>query len=307
MGMEALRRRIAGIVGRVEGIMGVAVRDVETGEEIGIRADEPFPMASVCKTPILVEAYRRAESGTLSLDKRVEISRATRTFGSGLFNFFDEGLTPTVRDLILMMIVVSDNAATDLVLKELGGPAAVTEAMRQLGLPAIHLDRTIRQLLADIYAAIDSRTCDLDYFALEALRTEDSELAAKLRDPEAARAGIRAATQGRDTATPRDIARLYAQIARNECASPDSCAAILQTLERQQLKGRLPRELPPYTRFAHKTGSLGPGTVCNDSGLLFVGDHPIAIAVFSREVVQPPAATNTAIARIGRAVYEHFA
>ena len=305
--METLRTQIAEIVNGVDGIMGVAVQNVETGEEIGIRADEAFPMASVCKTPVLVDAYRRVEAGTLSLDTRIEITRETRTFGSGLFNFFDEGLRPTLRDLLLMMIVVSDNAATDLVLAQLGGPSAVTATMRTLGLPSIRLDRTIQQLIADIYTATDSRTTGLDYYAIEALFEEDRELVARFRNAALVRPALASATEGRDQASPRDIVRLYAQIARSECAKPETCALILKTLERQQLKTRLPRDLPPYTRFCHKTGTLGPGTITNDSGLLFLDEKPIAIAVLSKQVVQEPALTNTALAQIGLAVYRHFA
>lgn len=307
MGMEALRRRLAGIVGRVQGVTGVAVQDVETKEEIGVRADEPFPMASVCKTPILVDAYRRADAGTLSLDSRLPITRETRTPGSGLFNFFDEGIQPTLRDLLLLMIVVSDNAATDMVLGQVGGPAAVTETMRTLGLPHIRLDRTIKELLGDIFTHLDARATGLDYHALETLVEENEEVAARFHDLDASRAAVTAATPGRDEATPRDIARLYAQIARNECAKPETCEAILKTLERQQLNTRLPALLPPFTRFCHKTGTLGPGTVTNDSGVLFVNERPVAVAALSKQVTQPPHATNTALARIGLAVYDHFA
>jgi beta-lactamase class A len=304
--LQTLQRRLAGIVGRVQGRMGVAVRDVETGDEIGIHADEPFPMASVCKTPILVHTYRMAEASQVSLDTRTEFTTAHRTPGSGLFNFFDAGVQLTLRDLLLMMIVVSDNAATDLVLAQVGGPAAVTATMRELGLPNIRLDRTIRQLLADVVSPIEPRTVGLDYDALQTLYAEE-EVAAKFRDADAVRAAIREATQDRDVATPRDIARLYAQIERNECASAESCEAIRTTLERQVLRGRLPRELPPNTKVCHKTGTLGYGAVTNDSGLIYINDKPVAVAVLSRDVVQPPAQTNTAIAHIGRAVYDHFA
>lgn len=304
--MRTLLRRLAGIAGRVPGVMGIAVHDVETGEEIGVHADEPFPMASVCKTPILVHTYRMAEAGKADLDTRTMFTRAHRTPGSGLFNFFDEGLQLTLRDLLLMMIVVSDNAATDLVLSQIGGPQAVTATMRQLGLGHIHLDRTIRQLLGDIAAQIEPRTVGLDYDSLQTLYSEE-EVAVKFRSLESVRAAIHATTQEQDTATPRDIARLYAQIARHECASPESCEAILTTLERQVLRGRLPRELPSNTRVCHKTGTLGYGTVTNDSGLIYVQEKPVAVAVLSRDVQQAPARTNTAISHVGRAVYEHFA
>ena len=304
MGMKMLRRRIGAIVDWVDGAMGVAVQDVVSGEEIGVSPDEFFPMASVCKTPILVEAYRRAEAGRLSLTKRVAITRATRVAGSGLLNYCEEGLRPCLRDLLLLMIVVSDNAATDLILRELEGPEGVTAAMRQLDLGNIRLDRTIRQLLEDIHLAIDPASRGLDYFQLQALLEADDNAA--YRDDERVFAAVRDTTADRDIATPRDIARLYGLIARNECAGAETCQAILKTLERQQLRGRLPRNLPPHTRCCHKTGTLGNGNVCNDTGLIFVGDRPVAVAVLSKNVRQDPSATSTAIARIGRIVYDHF-
>ena len=83
MGIQMLRRRIASIVDWVDGRMGVAILDVTTGEETGISSEDLFPMASVCKTPILVAAYRYVEAGRLALDKRIEITRDTRVAGTG--------------------------------------------------------------------------------------------------------------------------------------------------------------------------------------------------------------------------------
>ncbi len=307
MGIKMLRRRIASIVDHVDGQMGVAVHDVTTGDEIGISADELFPMASVCKTPILVAAHRQADAGCLALGDRIEITHDTRVHGSGLLNFCDEGLRPSLRDLLLFMIVVSDNAATDLVLSLVGGPAGVTSVMRELGLADIRLDRTIRQLLTDIHLAIDPNAGRLDYHELEALLKTDDRVRAIFRDSARGFDAIQAATADRDEATPRDIARLYKLLARGECASKESCDTAMETLERQQLRGRLPRNLPPNVRCCNKTGTLGNGTVCNDTGLIFVDDRPVAIAVLSRDVKQVPSETNAAIARIGRAVYDHFA
>jgi beta-lactamase class A len=178
--------------------------------------------------------------------------------------------------------------------------------MRELGLEGIRLDRTIRQLLNDFHVAIDPIARGKNYFQLDRILEKDERLKALFHDNERIFAAVRATTADRDVATPMDIARLYAQIARNECAGKDACEAILKTLERQQLRTRLPRELPPRTRCCHKTGTLGTGTVSNDTGIIFVGDRPVAVAVLSREVKQDPAATNTAIARIGRVVYDHF-
>ena len=304
--MERLRRKIETLATGFAGKMGVAVRNVETGEEIGIQEREFFPMASVCKVPILVETYRQADAGILSLDERIEITENSRTPGSGLLNFCDTGLKPTLRDLTLLMIVVSDNAATDLILERIGGPAVVTQAMRNLGLNDIRLDRNIHDLITDISVAMDPLFAGKTYKEIEKLYLERPELIARMREPERISMGMKEATNDKDIATPLDINRLYARIARNECASPSSCLEILKTLERQQLRTRLPRELPTYTKVCHKTGTLGSGAVSNDSGLIYVGEKPIAVTVLSKEILQEARLTNTVIAEIGRAVYEYF-
>src|SRR5207248_2868006 len=106
-------------------------------------------------------------------------TRETRVAGSGLLNYFDVGLRPCLRDLLLLMIVVSDNAATDLVLAAVDGPEAVTAEMRELGLSQISLDRTIHELLHDIHVAIDPLAAGLDYHQFQSLLEGDEDVAAR--------------------------------------------------------------------------------------------------------------------------------
>ena len=97
---KALSETIETIIAPANGVIGVGVRDIATGDEIGVRLDEPFPMASVSKTPILVAAYRLVDAGTLDLKERIELTDERRCFGSGILNYFDNGLQPTLRDLM---------------------------------------------------------------------------------------------------------------------------------------------------------------------------------------------------------------
>ncbi len=286
--------------------MGVCVRDLASGEEIGVRLDEPLPMASVCKVPILVAAYRAHDAGRLNLAERVELTEETKCFGSGLFNAFDRGLRPTIHDLLLMMIVVSDNAATDLVLARLT-PGGVTAAMRDLGLQNIRVDRGIAGLIGDILAALDPRAAGVKCGDWDDFLEQNPEIKAKEHDLDEGRRAVNEAASDRDVASVRDIARLCAQIALNECATEESCDAMIEILDTQQLNGRLPRDLPAFTKLAHKTGTLGSGAVVNDAGILYQDDEPVAsIAVLSRDVRNPIHETNSAIAAIGRAVYDHY-
>ena len=304
--MRELQSVIEGIAGSISGRFGVCVRDLATGEEIGVLQDESLPMASVCKIPILVAAYRAHEAGKLDLAERVEFTEECRCYGSGLFNAFDPGLKPTIHDLLLMMIVVSDNAATDLIVDRLT-PAGVTAAMRELGLNGIRVDRPIRHLIGDILSALDERMKDVKLVDWEALLEQHPDLKEKDENLDEGRRAINEVAADKDTATPRDIARLCAQISRNECATEESCEAMLEILNKQLLNGRLPRDLPAFTKFPHKTGTLGSGAVVNDAGVLYLKKEPVAaVAVLSRDVRNPNHETNSAIAAIGCAVYDYY-
>jgi beta-lactamase class A len=306
MELEALQQQIEAIVSDLDGLMGVCVRDYTTGQEIGVRLDEPLPMASTCKIPILVSAYRQVEAGALDLSARIEITDETRTWGSGLFNAFDTGLKPTLHDLLLMMIVVSDNAATDLVLSQL--PAGfVTATMQELGLQNIHCDRTIQRLIGDFFAALDPRLAEMKFGEWDVIVQKYPELKQKGEDLTLVREAVNVSASVQDTASVRDMARLCGQIASNSCASEASCEAMLEIMDRQVLNGRLPRHLPPFTRFPHKTGTLGSGAVVNDAGILYLQEKPAAtIAVLSRDMRSPIMDTETAMARIGRCVYDYY-
>lgn len=302
-----LQKTIEKLVAPAEGVIGVCVQDVETGEAVGIRIDDPFPMASVCKTPILVTAYRQVDAGTLDLAERLELTDERRGFGSGLLNFFDSGLQPTLRDLLHLMIIVSDNAATDLVLGRIGGPATVTKTMRELGLEAIRVDRTIAQLLGDYFTALEPQLEGMRYGEWNDRKAAIAGLEERSEDLEIVREAVNTASADRDLSSPRDMARLCTLIAQDQCATPESCSAMRDILGRQQLNGRLPRHLPAYWRFPHKTGTLGSGAVVNDAGILYQKGRPVAtVAVFCQNMRDPIHQTETRLAEIGRAVWDHY-
>lgn len=304
--METLLRRIEEVVSAIDGRMGVCVKDLASGEEIGIRLDVPLPMASVCKVPILVAAYRAHDAGLLELSERIEFTEECRCFGSGLFNAFDPGFRPTIHDLLLMMIVVSDNAATDLVLERLT-PEGVTATMRELGHDQIRIDRNIARLIGDILGSLDPLCEGVTYAEWDDFLEAHPEIKQKEHDLSEGRRAVNEAAADRDVATVRQIARLCGQIAQNACASQESCEAMIKILEKQQLNGRLPRDLPAFTKFPHKTGTLGSGAVVNDAGVLYLDEEPVAaVAVLSRDVRNPIHETNSAMADIGRAVYESY-
>ena len=279
--------------------MAVSALHLESGQRADVDADRIYPLCSVLKIPVLAEAFRQIEAGRFALHDRWELTTAEKNLPSGILVFFDDGLAPTVKDLLTLMIIISDNTATDMVMHRLGKDA-VTRTMHDLGLTDIHVPLTIRELFDDLLPSSDP--------------TQDMLTLA--RGPRN-RTGISYSLgPDNDTGTPVALTELLARIWRGEAVNRTACDAMLAILLKQQLNDRLPRYLPPGTPCAHKTGTL-PG-IRNDSGIIYAGDNShVAVTVFSRwddEAVsddpiaskEQPIAIDAAFGRIGRLLYDTF-
>ena len=296
MSLESEIRRI------IEGSgaqMGVCARHLESGQQVDIDAERIFPMCSVLKIPVLVEAFRQIEEGSFALDDRWGLTTAEKNLPSGILVFFEDGLAPTVRDLLTLMIIISDNTATDMVMHRLG-EGSVTRTMHSLGLTDIHVPMTIREIFDDLLPSSDPTQ---DMLALAT--------APRKRDGRCYSLGA-----DNDVGTPAALTALLARIWRGEIVSRGACDAMLEILLKQQLNIRLPRYLPPGTPCAHKTGTL-PG-IRNDSGILYASETShVAVTVFSRwndEAVsddpiarsEKPNEIDASFGRIGRLLYDAF-
>src|SRR5947207_4915248 len=124
-----LRGQIEKVIPRARGEVGVAIKHVESGTEVLVNADKTYPMASAYKLPILVELFYQQAAGTLSLDDRIEILPADVHPGGTIAQLLDApGLQLSMRNLINLMMRISDNSATDVLLTKLGA-GSVTARM----------------------------------------------------------------------------------------------------------------------------------------------------------------------------------
>ncbi len=204
-----------------------------------------------------------------------------------------------MRDLLTLMIIISDNTATDMVMNRLGA-GSVTRTMHSLGLTDIHVPMTIRQIFDDLLPSADPTQ---DMLALATAPRNRTGRSYSLGPDN-------------DVGTPAALTELLARIWRGELVSRASCNAMLEILLKQQLNDRLPRYLPPGTRCAHKTGTL-PG-IRNDSGISYAsGASHVAVTLFSRwddaavaddpiANKETPIAIDSAFGRIGRLLYDTF-
>ena len=144
--LDKLRARIDTVEQGLDGVLGVAVRDLKTGVTIAIRPDEVFPQASSIKLAILYELYRQAEEGRLDLAETTRPGRP-RVGGGGVLQVLGDRVSLTWRDLAVLMMGWSDNEATNLLIDRLG-MAAVNQRLDLLELPRTRLQRKMMDLQA---------------------------------------------------------------------------------------------------------------------------------------------------------------
>ncbi len=137
-GDEELARGVAREIRDSRAHMGVAVLHFESGRSLTVNESGVFELASVFKLPLLVEAAVRVNEGTLDLKSRWPLEQKIVAAGSGILDEFEPGLAPTVRDLLRVMIAISDNTAANMVLDRFGAEA-VNSRMRSLGFSSMRI------------------------------------------------------------------------------------------------------------------------------------------------------------------------
>ena len=153
-----LRRRIDPIRRRFSGVLGLWAHDLRTGEEVALDACESFPSASTIKLWILRELFRQAELGRLDLDgSRVVLAEGDHTLGSGVLKDLSAGVSMSLRDVATLMVTVSDNTATNLLIRWLG-----TRAINHAAHAAGYRDTRLNGLLFKGRGIRASRTTPAD-------------------------------------------------------------------------------------------------------------------------------------------------
>ncbi len=136
-----LETKVNEIASSVDGVVGVTLLDLETGDRLSVRGDMVFTQASAIKLPLLVELMRQVEDGKYGLDDSVTLEAKDVVPGSGVLQQLTPGkVTLTLRDVITLMVTVSDNTATNMII-ERAGMENVNAFMTQLGLAHTRLQR----------------------------------------------------------------------------------------------------------------------------------------------------------------------
>ncbi|NLN28181.1 MAG: serine hydrolase [Firmicutes bacterium] len=261
------------------GVLGVSAQGIGKQSDlprINRQADETFPAASTIKVPILYTALRLADLGRVSLSERIPLTAEDQVAGSGVLRDLEPGLEPTFYDLLMLMTIVSDNTATNMVIDRIG-TAAVNDDAKDLG------------CLGTVLAG--------------------KLMLPKERQNAAQRAGHFNRT------TPADMLRYVLALHAGEGLSVESRTVAHRILYRQQVTDSLVRLLPwPRTepnmpwRIASKSGSIRG--VRHQVGWLDGPGGAYAFAIMTKDCpdvrFSPENLGNLAVAKAMRTLYDYF-
>jgi beta-lactamase class A len=237
-----LGRQLATIASRFGGKVTFAAVDLKTGERFGLAADQPVATASVIKLPVMVEAFYLMQEGKLQWSQPVKETDFDRVQGSGILQDLNPQLGLTLGDAITLMIDLSDNTATNMVIRTVG-IGAVNDRMRKLGLRHTALN-------GYVFHENDASNEDAKKFGL----------------------GV---------TTANDMVRLLTLVKQHHILTPEACDQMLKILSKQRDNDAFPRYTSNLTgvTWEHKTGALD--ALRNDVGIAETPAGPIVMAGFA--------------------------
>jgi beta-lactamase class A len=262
-------------VQKSDAVIGVAAIHLESGRRLSVRGKDCFPMGSVYKFPIALTVLRKVDDGALSLRRQVTIE--PKDFAAGWSPLRDQAegraITLTVEQLLRHMVSISDNTASDALLRIVGGAPVVTTRMADLGFGGVRVDRSETQMAADLSKPNGKANYAIDM---------------------------------RDTSTPEDMVALLFAFWRGRDGLSHQSHDLLVKLMTETATGmrRIKSAVPQGATVTHKTGTM-PGTH-NDVAVITSPDgaNHIAIAIFTKAASSKSEDCEDDIAAVARGVYE---
>lgn len=278
-----LEKEILTLAETYSGRIGVYAKNLKTNEEIKINADSLFPTASVIKLPILVTLFQKAKDGFINLDSEILIPSQDKVGGAGVIRYFDGNTKIKLIDAAILMIILSDNTATNAVIDQFANKhddklEAVNSTMEKLGLKNT-------KLLNKVFS-----------------------YSTKKNTPEAKRFGL-------GYSSPFEMGKLLEMIYSHQVIDSQYSERILSILKNQQDDTMIRRYLP-YDKLkenesiivANKTGAVDRSRI--DIGIVYSPKCDFVIAIFADESkdiswTHDNKAQN-AVARTARLIYDYF-
>jgi beta-lactamase class A len=272
--LQRLRASIERITKSVNANWGIYVKSLESGEEIALDADRQMETMSTIKIPLMVEVLEQIKAGKFKLTDKYTFAAADSQPGTGTIQRLDPGAVMTVKDLITMMIIVSDNTATEVLYRMVGGPDTVNARMKAMGLQKTQAMNVPSKWFPQLRSAASTEQFYRDGkypFGLT---------------------------------TPREMGRLLEMMERGALVDKESSELMLRIMRGQLYRTRIPRYLSGYT-IPHKTGDFLP-YVGDDVGVLEAPGRTIVISVFTGNHFGSGEMLENAIGLVAKEVGDYF-
>ncbi len=250
---QALQLRLGPIVAAHKGKVGLYAKQLNTGKTVALDADVPVPTASVIKLTVLFHAMKELRAGRAHWDDKLTLKPGDGVSGSGVLYFFDTPATFTLKDVATMMILQSDNTATNLMIDHFGVDA-INQETAGLGLKDTYLYKKVSK------PPVGPMPADQPKFGL-----------------------------GKTTA--REMAVVMEHIAGCELGGPKQpqdeaiCKAAIYMLQNQFYRNAIPRYLETLdssetgSAIGNKTGSVNASR--NDVAVVAGKSGPMIISIFT--------------------------
>jgi beta-lactamase class A len=228
------------LVNAFKGKVSLFARNLDTGETYALNPDERVRTASTIKIAVMIEAFARVNEGKLKWSDEVILTKEKKVGGSGILNELSDNLHLTLRDAVNLMMILSDNTATNLTLDVLTTDA-VNARMEALGFKNI-------KIMRKVFAGGES---------------------AAGKDPENKKYGL-------GMATPREMVLVMEKLERGEIINPTVSKEMIELMKREQGRNAIGRSLPDVP-MASKYGALD--RLRSSVAILYTKKGRIAMAI----------------------------
>ena len=242
-----LQKKIEALAASYQGHVALYAKNLTTGETVSLDPERPVQTASVIKLPLMLKAFEQVKAGKLKLSVPVVLTKGNQVPGSGILNLLDPGLTLTLKDTITLMMTLSDNTATNMVIDVVGLPPT-NEMLARMGLRNT-------------------------YFYKKVFKPAEGPM-----PPDQKQFGL-----GKTTA--EEMAKVMESIYRCDMGDRGLCLQMITIMRNQQYRAMLPRYLEradsseDLSAIADKIGALDD--VRNDVALVYTQRGPVIISIFT--------------------------
>ena len=233
-----------------DSIIGVSAVHIESGKSFFYNENDHFPMASTVKVPIGIYLLHLAENNKINLDKMVRIEPGDLVLGSGFMGYYlsRPGLSMSIYNMFEPMLAISDNSATDMILRQIGGPKAVYKFLQKNSISDLLVSRTIDQLFTDS-SGVKAWPSGAALTMSERVKIRD-----EISDTDKIKAYGEFYHDIRDTTTPAAMTLLLTKLYNKELLNAKYTKMILDVMGKDAFS-RVKASLPKDVKLASKTGT----------------------------------------------------